>query len=220
MFTKIFDLSNPNFIGIMIRFVINLLVLFFLVRVVYYRYSRKELFLFAFFLMGIMIFFIGSMLNAVFLEIGMAVGLFAVFTILRLRTTNVSIKDMAYMFTTIGISVINSLKMVGFPLLGVLIIDSIVILSAYVLEEFLLKNPVDTFTIVYRNLDLLRTGKKQRLLRDISELTGKEVIRYRILKVDYRSETAVIEIYFVDDQHKGKLHPKSLQNGKSPADRT
>ena len=76
------------------------------------------MFFFAFFLMGIMIFFIGSILNAVFLEIGMAVGLFAIFTILRLRTTNVSVKDMAYMFTVIGISVINSLKLMGFPLLG------------------------------------------------------------------------------------------------------
>ena len=118
MFDNIFNLNNPNFLGIMVRFVINLIFLFFLIKVVYYKYSRKEMFLFAFFLMGIMIFFIGSVLNAVFLEIGMAVGLFAVFTILRLRTTNVSIKDMAYMFTTIGLSVINSLKMVGFPLLG------------------------------------------------------------------------------------------------------
>jgi hypothetical protein len=196
MFENIFNLNNPNFLGIMVRFVINLAFLFILIKVVYFRYSRKEMFLFAFFLMGIMIFFIGSVLNAVFLEIGMAVGLFAIFTILRLRTTNVNIKDMAYMFTTIGLSVINSLKLLGFPLLGVIIINAIIIGSAYVLEEFLVKNSSESYSIVYRNLELLRSNKKQRLLKDISELTGKEVIKVKVRRVDYRSEIALLDIYY------------------------
>jgi hypothetical protein len=182
----------------MVRFVINLVFLFFLIKGVYFRFSRKEMFLFAFFLMGIMIFFIGSMLNAVFLEIGMAVGLFAIFTILRLRTTNVNIKDMAYMFTTIGLSVINSLKLVGFPLLGVLIINVIIISSAYILEQFIVRNSSESYSIVYRNLDLLRSNKKQRLLKDISELTGKEVMKIKIRRVDYRSEVALLDIYYKD----------------------
>jgi hypothetical protein len=196
MFENIFNLNNQNFLGTMVRFVINLTFLFLLIKVVYYRYSKKEMFLFAFFLMGIMIFFIGSVLNAVFLEIGMAVGLFAVFTILRLRTTNVSIKDMAYMFTTIGLSVINSLKLVGFPMLGIVIINGIIIVSAYLLEEFLIRNSSESYSIVYRNLELLRSGKKQRLLRDLSELTGKEVIKVKIRRVDYRSEVALLDIYY------------------------
>jgi hypothetical protein len=196
MFENIFDLNNPNFLGIMIRFAINMVVLFVLIKLVYYKYSRKEMFFFAFFLMGIMIFFIGSVLNAVFLEIGMAVGLFAIFTILRLRTTNVSIKDMAYMFTVIGISVINSLKLVGFPLLGVLIINAIIITSAYFLEEFLIKNSSESHSIVYRNLEMLRGNKKQRLLKDISELTGKDVIKVKVRRVDYRSEIALLDIFY------------------------
>jgi hypothetical protein len=198
MFDNIFNLNNPNFLGIIVKFVINLVFLFFLIKVVYFRYSRKEMFLFAFFLMGIMIFFIGAMLNAVFLEIGMAVGLFAIFTILRLRTTNVNIKDMAYMFTTIGISVINSLKMVGFPLLGVIIINIVVIFSAWLLEEFLVKNSSESYSIVYRNLEMLRSNKKQKLLKDLSDLTGKEVIKVKIRRVDYRSEIALLDIFYKD----------------------
>ena len=198
MIDNVFNLNNPNFLGIMIRFVFNLIFLFCLIKLVYYKYSRNEMFLFAFFLMGIMIFFIGSILNSVFLEIGMAVGLFAIFTILRLRTTNVSIKDMAYMFTTIGLSVINSLKMAGFPLLGVIIINMIVIVSAYFLEEFLVRNSSESFSITYRNLELLRSNKKQKLLKDLSELTGKEVIKVTIKRVDYRSEVALLDIFFKD----------------------
>ena len=104
MADNFFKLNNPDFWGIMMRFVINLVFLFILIRVVYFRYEKKEKYLFSFFLMGIMIFFIGSMLKTVFMEIGMAVGLFAIFTILRFRTRNFSIKDMAYIFTTIAIS--------------------------------------------------------------------------------------------------------------------
>jgi hypothetical protein len=196
MFDNPFNLNNPNFLGIMIRFVMNLVFLFFLIRIVYFRYSRKEMFLFAFFLMGIMIFFIGAMLNAVFLEIGMAVGLFAIFTILRLRTTNVNIKDMAYMFTTIGISVINSLKMVGFPLLGILIINIIIILSAYLLEKFLIKNKTERHEIVYRNLELLRTEKHEKLLKDLSQLTGKEISGAEIKRVDYKKGIALLEVFY------------------------
>jgi len=196
MLENIFNLNNPNFLGIIVRFAINLIFLFCLIKLVYYRYSRDEMFTFAFFLMGIMIFFIGSVLNAVFLEIGMAVGLFAIFTILRLRTNDVSIKDMAYMFTTIGLSVINSLKMVGFPLLGIVIINLIIIASAYLLEEFLVRNTTESYSIVYRNLEMLRSNRKQKLLKDLSELTGKEVIKVNVRRVDYRTGIALIDIFF------------------------
>ena len=196
MADNLFNLNNPDFWGIMIRFVINLVFLFLLIKVVYFRYSRKEMFLFTFFLMGIMIFFIGAMLNAVFIEIGMAVGLFAIFTILRLRTRQVSVKDMAYMFTTIGISVINSLKLVGFPLLGVLIIDTVIIASAFTLEEFLVKNMSESYPIIYENLELLKSNKKQKLIKDISELTGKEIIKIKIRKVDYKAGVAVLDIFY------------------------
>lgn len=198
MADNLFNLNNPDFYGIMIRFVINLICLYILIKLVYFRYNKKEMFLFTFFLMGIMIFFIGAMLNAVFIEIGMAVGLFAIFTILRLRTRNVSVKDMAFMFTTIGISVINSLKLVGFPLLGVLIINAIIITSAFVLEEFLLKNKSETISIIYENLELLKPDKYQKLLKDISERTGQEILRIKIREIDFKKKVASLDIYFKD----------------------
>ncbi len=121
MSDNFFNLNNSDFLGILVRFVINTFFLIILIRVIYFRYSRKEKFLFTFFLMGITVFFITSMLKSVFIEFGMAIGLFAIFAILRFRTRNFSLKDMSYIFTTIGISVINSLKLTGFPVLGVVI---------------------------------------------------------------------------------------------------
>jgi apolipoprotein N-acyltransferase len=193
-----FNLNNPSFLGIMWRFAMNIVFLFILVRIIYFKYANKPKFLFTFFLMGIMTFFICSILRSVYVEIGMAVGLFAIFGILRLRTRNFSIKDMAYTFTTIGISVINSLKLVKFPILGVIIINVIIIFSAYILEMFLLKHNSETHSIVYENIELLRPEKKQKLLKDVSALTGHEIMKVRIRRIDYQKKIAVLDISYKD----------------------
>lgn len=196
MADNLFNLNNQQFLGIMMRFVIDLFFLFILLRVVYYRYSKKDKYLFSFFLMGIVIFFVGSMLKTVFMEFGMAVGLFAIFTILRLRTTNFNIKDMAYVFTTIAISAINSFKLVGFPLLGVLIFNVIIILSAFLLEVYLSDNKSETHSIIYENLEMLKPQNKQALLKDISEKTGREIARIKIRKINYKKKLANLDIFF------------------------
>jgi hypothetical protein len=196
MTENLFDLTNTNFVGIMWRFAINLVFLFILIGAIYYRYNRKEKFLFSLFLMGIMIFFISSMLRSVFIEFGMAVGLFAIFTILRFRTRNFSVKDMAYIFTVIGVSVINSLKLLKFPVLGVLIINAIFIFSAYLLEEFLKRNRTEKYSIFYENLQLLDPEKSQKLLKDVAALTGKNITRIRIRRVDYKRKVALLDIYY------------------------
>ncbi len=191
-----FNLNNPDFWGIIVRFLINLFFLFVLVRLVYYRYSKKADYLFSLMLMGIMIFFIGSMLKTVFMELGMAIGLFAIFTILRLRTRSFTMKDMAYIFTTIGISFINSLKLVGFPVLGLLIINIIIIASAYILEVYMLRIETQTHEIIYEDLELLKSDKKQKLLKELSLLTGREILSFNIKKVDYKRGCAIIDIIY------------------------
>jgi len=196
MADNLFKLNNPDFWGIMMRFVINLVFLFLLIRVVYFRYEKKDKYLFSFFLMGIMIFFIGSMLKIVYIEMGMAVGLFAIFTILRLRTRNFSIKDMAYTFTTIGVSTINSLKLVGFPVLGVIIINIIIIISAFLLEEFLARNKFYSHSIIYGNLELLKPDNNLKLIKDLSDRTGKEILKVKIRRINFKKEDAELDIFF------------------------
>ena len=198
MTENFYDLTNPNFVGVIWRFIINIGFLFILLRLVYFRYSRKPKFLFSFFLMGILTFFITSMLRSVTIEMGMAVGLFAVLGILRLRARNFSVKDMAYTFATLGISVINALKVFNFPLLGVLIINVIIVLSAYILEQFILKNKsTETHSIIYGNLELLKSGNKEMLLKDLSALTGEEkIMRISIRKIDYIKKFAVLDISY------------------------
>lgn len=196
MFDKMFDLSNPYFTTTMIMFVINTIFLFIIIRLVYFKYCRKESFLFALFLIGIIVFFIGTLLNAIQLRFELAVGLVAIFTILRLRTRSITVKDMAYIFAVIGISVINSLNMVAFPMLGRVIINILIILSTIILEEFLLKNKSGSHRIIYENMEMLRGGNGQELIRDLNTMTGRDIIRFKILEVDYKKRSAEIEIFY------------------------
>ena len=196
-----FCLNNPYFVGIMWRFTIALIFLFILIRVIYFRYSGKEKFLFSLFLMGIIAFFIVSILRSVYIEMGMGFGLFAVFSILRLRTRNFTEKDMAYTFTTFGIAVVNSLKLVKFPLLGVLIINIIIVLTAYLLEEFVLKYKIETHEIIYDKLELLKPEKKEKLLQDVSLKTGKEILKIKIRRINYKRKRALLDVYYKDKNH-------------------
>jgi hypothetical protein len=146
--------------------------------------------------MGIMVFFINSMLSSVQLDFGFAFGMFAIFAILRFRTSSVSLKDMAYIFSVIGISMMNSLKVFKFPMFGIIIFNIIILVSAYILEEYLVRNKSDSYIITYENLELLKPDKEQKLIKDISLITGKNIIRIKVQRVDYKRNVAVLEIFY------------------------
>jgi len=209
MFNNFFNLDSPAFWAIIEKFLINLVFLFLLISVVYYRYSKKLNYVFSLFLMGILIFILGSMLPIVFNtdigKLGMAIGLFAIFTILRFRTRNLSVKDMAYFFTVIAISAVNSFKWVNFPTLGIFILNIIIILSAFTLEAILArtarndrKEKYSTHPIIYDNLEMLKPQHKEDLKKDVAEITGIDVKKVRIRRVNYKEKFALLDIYYKD----------------------
>ena len=198
MSNNFLNLDNPVFLSIMERFALNLVFLFLLLRVVYYRFSRKENYLFGFFLMGIVIFFIGAMLKIVAMEFQMAIGLFAIFTILNLRTISFNVKNMAYLFAVIAISVLNALDLRGkFPFMGVVIFNLMIIASAFILERLLArKKKYSTHPIIYDNLEMLKSQNNEALIADIAEITGLDVRKVKIQSVNYKERTAVLDIYY------------------------
>lgn len=190
--------NEDTLLSIMIRFGINFLVLFILVRLIYYRYSKKEEFLFSFFLMGIIIFFICAILETVDIQLGMALGLFAIFAILRFRTVTYTVKDITYIFTIIGISVINSQANVPPPLVGAIVINSIILITVFLLEIFLKKRALNSLIIIYYKIDLLNPVYRKELLKDLSDQTGKNIEKVKIREIDINKSSSEIEVYFKD----------------------
>jgi len=134
MTTETMTAANEFVIEALIRLAINIAVLFIIIKLLYNRYSNKKGNLFAFFLMGTMIFLLCIVLKDVELQMGMALGLFAIFSIIRYRTRNMTIKDMAYLFTVIGISALNALLDYPNPVRGTILVNLIVILTIFLLE--------------------------------------------------------------------------------------
>jgi hypothetical protein len=126
--------ANEFVIEALIRLAINLAVLFIIIKLLYNRNSDKKGNHFAFFLMGTMIFLLCIVLKNVELQMGMALGLFAIFSIIRYRTRNMRIKDMAYLFTVLGISALNALLNYPNPVRGTILVNLIVILTIFLLE--------------------------------------------------------------------------------------
>jgi hypothetical protein len=134
MTTETMTAADEFVIEALIRLAINIAVLFIIIKLLYNRYSNKKGNLFAFFLMGTMIFLLCIVLKDVELQMGMALGLFAIFSIIRYRTRNMVIKDMAYLFTVIGISALNALLDYPNPVRGTILVNLIVILTIFLLE--------------------------------------------------------------------------------------
>jgi hypothetical protein len=200
MAANFFKLDNPQFWDILLRFVMNLFFLFLLLRAVYYRFSKKADYLFGYFLMGIVIFFIGAMLKIVAMEFQMAIGLFAIFTILNLRTISFDVKNMSYLFAVIAISAINSLDLRGkFPLLGIIIFNLIIIASAFILEYLLSeKGKLKSHVIIYDNLEMLKPGNKKEFKENVGSITGHEIRKIKVIRVNYREGVALLQIYYDD----------------------
>ena len=188
-------LADP-LINILVRFLLNSFVIFVLVRMIYYRYTRKEEYLFSFSLMGMIIFFICAILETVDIQIGMALGLFAIFAILRFRTVTYTVKDITYIFIVIGVSVINSQANIPPPFLGALIINSIVLAGTYFLEEFYQKHFLSSFIMIYNKSELLVPALYNELLKDLSMHTGRDITKVKIHKMNINNGNSEIEVYF------------------------
>jgi hypothetical protein len=182
--------------SVLLQLLVTLLVLFIVIRLIYYRYSRNERRVFSFFQMGIMIFLVCILLKTVEIQLGIALGLFAIFAILRFRSRNLSMRDMTYFFTVIGISVINAMATFYNPVRGIIVINSVIILSTFILEIFFNKRAYDTATLIYDRLELLAPEKIQELLSDISSRSCKKVEKVEIKKIDLIKRNAELEISF------------------------
>ena len=128
---------NDQLLEALLRLGVNLVNLLIIIRVLYYRFSNKKGNIFAFFLMGIMIFTVCILLKGVEFQMGMVLGLFAIFSIVRFRSMNMEIKDLSYLFAVIGISAINALFDFPHPVRGTILVNAIVIITISDTRAFL-----------------------------------------------------------------------------------
>jgi hypothetical protein len=196
MTLELFDFGQDPLWNVLIRFFVTLFVLFIVIRGIYYRYSGNQDYSFTFFLMGIMMFLVCILLKTVEIQMGIALGLFAIFAILRFRTENIGVKNAAYFFTVIGISVINSMANFINPVRGTILINLIIILAVYLLEIYHRKAALIKHLVIYEHLEMLKPERESDLLRDLSLRTGRNIVKIKIRKIDFNKENAELNVFF------------------------
>ena len=181
----------------LIRFGLNIVTLVILVRLLYYEYRKEGIpeYLFAFFLMGVAVFMICTVLEMVDLGIGLFLGLFALFGILRFRTQAIPVREMTYLFLVIAVSMINSLVQFADPINGIILYNTFIILPVWILEIFLSTNKHMIKEITYHNLEDVYKGE-EHLKTVLKELTGLKIIKVDIGKIDLVRQQATLTVYY------------------------
>jgi hypothetical protein len=187
----------PSFTEFVLRFILNTSVILILVRWLYYSTAKRKDYLFTYILISSVIFLLCFLLESVKLQIGFALGLFAIFGIIRYRTDSMPIKEMTYLFLVIGISVINALTSENTSLADLLFTNLVLVIITYGFEKVWLMKHESSKTIRYEKIDLIKPENYDKLLQDLSERTGiRNINRVETGKIDFLRDTCILTIYY------------------------
>ena len=189
-------LFDDDFYKMIIRFLLNLFFLTAVVKYIYFKRSQKKEYLFTFYLIGIVVFFLCFTLKKYELDLGMALGLFAIFGILRYRTMPLEVREMTYLFVVIGIAVMNGLSNKKMSYAEIIAANSIIVFSLYVLERYWAKTEVFSKEVLYETIENIRPENHDKLKEDLEKRLGVTVIRFEIGNVNFLRDVAKIVIHY------------------------
>jgi len=191
---ELFDASD--FGKLLFKFSIDLVFLIVIARLIYYKVKDEKDYVFTYFMFNILTFFICYLLRKVPMEMGFALGLFAVFGILRYRTEAIPIRQMTYLFIVIGISMINALANKSISILELIFTNSIITVITYLIDRVWFQSLEETKSITYEKIELIKPERETELINDLKERTGLPIHAVKIDKVDFLRDTAQITIYY------------------------
>lgn len=189
-------LFDDDFYKMIFRFAINIFFLTLIIRFIYYPAAKRKDYMFTYYMISIIVFFLCFTLKKYELDIGMALGLFAIFGIIRYRTNPIEIKEMTYLFVVIGVSVINSLANKKMSYAEIFIGNLIIVGTLILLEKYWNVKHEITKEILYEKIENIKPQNSNLLLADLEDRTGLTINKVSIGKVDFLKDTAVITIYY------------------------
>jgi hypothetical protein len=192
----------PDFLELILRFSFNFLVLLILVRVLYYPLAKRKDYLFTYILIGTTVFLLCFLLENVKLQLGLALGLFAIFGIIRYRTNAIPIKEMTYLFIVIIVSVINALANKKVSYTELFFTNLAVVAITFSLERLWLLKHESRKTILYEKIDLIKPENYQLLLEDLEKRTGLKINRIEVGRVNFVRDVARVTIYYFEPSNR------------------
>lgn len=188
-------MDGEGLFQLLLRFFFNFVVVGVIIHFFYYPKSQRRDYYFTFSLINVSVFFLIFLLGSVKLKIGFALGIFAIFGIIRYRTESVQIREMTYLFIIIAISVINALS-VQISYAELLVTNLIFLLVTWLLESERWLKHLACKLILYDRIQLITPDRRDELLADLQKRTGLEIQRIEIGHIDFLRDAAFIKIYY------------------------
>jgi len=198
---KLFNMDIINvsdFVELIIKFIFNTAVILVLVRFLYYSVTNRKDYLFTYIMIGATVFLLCFLLENVKLQLGFALGLFAIFGILRYRTNPIPIREMTYLFMVIGISVINALANKKVSYAELLFTNIGIVLVVWLFEKVFFLRHLSVKTVIYEKIELIKPKFYNELIKDLEERTGLTIQKIEVGRINYLRDSARIKIYYYE----------------------
>jgi len=183
-------------IELLIAFAANLFVALVIVRLIYYPAKQNKNYVFTFLAFNTIIFFVMSLLTSIELSVGAGFGLFAIFSVLRYRTTPMPAREMTYLFILIGLPVINSGFLVGVSWPMLVIANAAIVGVLYLLERGWGFHYEQSQRLTYERIDLIKPENRTLLLADLRQRTGLPITRVEIGRINFLKDATEIKVFY------------------------
>lgn len=188
----------PGLWKMLILFGINLLVCWIITHFLYYPKSHRRDYYFTYLLFSTAIFFILYQLQNMKIEVGIALGLFGIFSMIRYRTEQLPIREMTYLFVLIAISIVNGAGMAS-SYVSFIATNVIFILLIWLLEAVGMSNRKAQKIITYEKIALIKPERREELLADLRERTGLDIVKVQVGSIDFLKDTAFLKVTYLSD---------------------
>ena len=195
--TPLFD--PEDFLKLIVKTGFNLIIITVIIRYIYYPVTKNKDYLFTYFLISMTVFLLCVLLDSVKLQLGFALGLFAIFGIIRYRTDPIAIKEMTYLFLVIGISVVNALSNKKISYAELVFANLMIVFVTYGMENLWLLRHQSRKNITYEKIELILPERREELIADLKARTGIDVIRVEIRRIDFLRDTANLRIFYYEE---------------------
>jgi len=187
-----------DFSKLLARLGLDLVFTTLIVAFVYYRLYRNREFLFTYYVFNVITYAVCVLLRKVPMDMGFALGLFAVFGILRYRTEEIRMRDLTYLFIVLGVAILNGVSNKKVSFVELLAVNVAIVAVTSVLELSARARGHGSTPVLYDKLELLAPGKEEALHKDLTARIGLPVFRVQLHRVDLLRDAAEVTAYYRD----------------------
>lgn len=189
-------LDVEDLVRFLARLLINIAFATVVIRLVYFRIHRDRGYVFTFYAFNIITFCMCLMLRKVPIELGFALGLFAVFGILRYRTEAIRTTDLTYLFIVIGLGILNGVANKKISVVELMVVNIVIALVPLILERGWSGEREVSQLVFYDNVELLKPSNERELHEDLQVRIGAKIARVQIGRIDYLRDAAEITVHY------------------------